>query len=96
MNYKNAIVNAGENDTVLIMKKIGLIRGIKNKFTEKAKALELSGASHEELKDLLGKKKERLGIFEGDVENGILEAGNGVGLIHEIKSVAEIMQDLTN
>ncbi len=94
INYKEAIVNAGINDTTLILKAIGLTRGIKNQFTEKIIELEKSNATKEELLKLLGEKRERLGIFEGNVDDGILEAGKGVGVINEIKSVEEIFRTL--
>ena len=94
INYKEAIVNAGINDTTLILKAIGLTRGIKNQFTEKVIELEKSNATKEELLKLLGEKRERLGIFEGNVDDGILEAGKGVGVINEIKSVEEIFRTL--
>jgi len=93
-NYKQAIVNAGRNDTTLILKKIGLTRGIINPFTEKVITLENSGATPEELRILLGEKRERLGIFEGNVEEGILEAGKGVGMITEIQSVKNVFRKL--
>ncbi len=94
INYKNAVVSAGVNDTTLIFKTIGLTRGIKNPFTEKAIELENSNATPEDLKHLLGEKRERLGIFEGNLEEGILEAGTGVGQISEIQSVNEVFKKL--
>ena len=94
INYKEAIVNAGPSDTTLILKTIGLTRGIKNQFTEKAFELENRDARPEELRKLLGEKRERLGIFEGNLEEGILEAGEGVGLITEIQSAAEVFEKL--
>lgn len=96
LNYKQAIVNAGANDTSLILRTIGLTRGIKNPFTEKAIELENRDATPEELKSLLGKKRERLGIFEGNVDEGILEAGKGVGLISKIESVNDVFHKLVN
>ncbi len=96
INYKKAIVNAGASDTTLIFKTIGLTRGIKNPFTERAIELENRNATEEELKNLLGEKRERLGIFEGNVDEGILEAGEGVGVITEIESVEKIFSKLIN
>lgn len=96
LNYKEAIVNAGVTDTTLILKPIGLTRGIKNKFTERAIELENRNGTQEELKTLLGKKREKLGIFEGNVEEGILEAGEGVGVITEIESVEKVFSKLIN
>ena len=94
INYKEAVVNAGANGTTLILKTIGLTRGIKSPFTEKIIELENREANPEELRRLLGEKRERLGIFEGNVEEGILEAGKGVEMISEIQSVNEVFKKL--
>jgi len=94
INYKNVIVNARKDDTTLILKKIGLTRAIKNTFTEKIAKLENEGATSNELKELLGAKREKLGIFEGDLAEGILEAGQGVEKIVEILSVKEVFDRL--
>lgn len=91
-NYKDKVVQATDNDTVLILKKIGMARLLKNKFSEDAITAEYSGADAHMLKDLLGQKRERLGIFEGDQENGMMEAGQGSGLIKDIPTVNELMQ----
>lgn len=96
INYKRAVINAGKYDTTLFLKTIGLTRGIKNTFTSRILKLENSGAPQDELKEMLGEKRERLGIFEGNVEDGILEAGEGIGMITEIKYVAEVFEKLTN
>lgn len=93
-NYKRQIVKAKDNDTILILKKIGAARMLKNEFTEKVYKAELNGAGEEELKNLLGSKRERLGIFEGDLNNGMLEAGQGSGLINEILDVNTLFNSL--
>jgi len=90
--YKQKIIEANETDTALIFRKIGLIRTLKNKFTEEVKKAELEGASSEELKELLGAKKEFAGIFNGNFEGGLMEAGQGVGNINDIPSVKDLMQ----
>lgn len=90
IDYKNAILKARADDTKLILKKVGLTRAIKSPFVEKVLELERSGISAVELKAFLGEKREKRGIFEGDIEKGILEAGEGVGKINEILSVKEV------
>jgi enoyl-[acyl-carrier protein] reductase II len=75
-NYKQQIVKAKDNDTILILKKIGAARMLKNEFTDKIYKAELNGAGEEELKNLLASKRERLGICDGDINNGMLEAGS--------------------
>jgi enoyl-[acyl-carrier protein] reductase II len=93
-NYKQRVVDARDNDTILVLKKIGMARMLKNKFTEEALIAELSGADAEKLKELLGQKRERLGIFEGDADQGMMEAGQGAGLIKDIPTVEELMKRL--
>jgi len=93
-NYKRKIIEAKDNDTVLILKKIGMARMIKNEFSSKIHKEELSGADEEKLKILLGDKRERLGIFEGDEQNGMMEAGQVAGMINEILTVKDLMEKL--
>jgi len=73
-----------------------LTRAIKNPFVEKVLELESKSVAAAELKKLLGEKRERKGIFEGNLDEGILEAGVGVGKINEILSVKEIFDRLIN
>jgi enoyl-[acyl-carrier protein] reductase II len=87
--FKNKIVEAKDNSTILTLKKLAPVRLLKNEFGLKADALEKSGASAEELRELLGKKREMMGIFEGNTEEGELEMGQSSGLVKEIKSVKE-------
>ena len=37
----------------------------------------------------------RKGMLDGDMENGYVSVGNGVSDIHEIKSVKEIILEMT-
>ncbi|MGE5439461.1 MAG: NAD(P)H-dependent flavin oxidoreductase [Bacteroidota bacterium] len=92
--YKKRICEAHDNDTVLILKKIGLVRTLKNQYTDQVQAAEASGAGTEELKELLGKKRERLGIFEGNRDQGMMEAGQGVGIIKDIPTVKSLFEKL--
>jgi len=92
--YKQKIIEAKETDTELIFRKIGLIRTLKNSFTDLVKKAEDNGASSEMLKEILGSKREFEGIFNGNFENGLLESGQGVGNINEILSVELLMKKL--
>ncbi len=92
--YKKMVVEAPDNGTVLGLKKIGMARMIKNPFTEKVLEAEASGASKEEISELHGRKREMLGIFEGNFEEGMLEAGQSSGLVKEILPVSEIILKL--
>ncbi len=93
-NFKRRIVQAVDNDTVLALKKIGLVRMIKNEFAEKAVKANDEGWSAEQQAELLGKKRAMLGIFKGDEKEGELEAGQISGLIKEILPVNEVINNL--
>jgi enoyl-[acyl-carrier protein] reductase II len=92
--YKNKVVEAADDGTVLAFNKIGLVRMLKNDFAYRAVKAEKAGWDEEKLKKLLGKKRERLGIFEGDEKEGELEAGQGSGLIKEILTVEVLFKIL--
>ncbi len=93
-NFKRKILEAADNDTVLALKKIGLVRMIKNEFAAKAVKAEDEGWSTEQQTELLGTKRAMLGIFEGDEKEGELEAGQIAGLIKEILPVKDVMKNL--
>ena len=93
-NYKKHVLEAKDSDTVLAFKKIGLVRMLKNDFAFRSKNAEAEGWDEEQLKELLGKKRERLGIFEGDEIDGEMEAGQSSGLIKNLLSVNELFEQL--
>lgn len=93
-NYKRKIVESKNGDTVLAFRKIGLVRMMKNDFALRAVKAELDGWNENQLKELLGTKRERIGIFEGDEIEGEMEAGQGVGLIKDIPIVKDLFERL--
>jgi enoyl-[acyl-carrier protein] reductase II len=93
-NFKKKIIESGEGDTILAMKKIVPVRMIKNKFYQQVQEAEDRGASAEELKQILGRARAKRGMFEGDLEEGELEIGEVSALIHDIKPAAEIVQEI--
>ena len=93
-SFKQKIVEAADGDTFLVMKNLVAVRLLKNKFAQEMMAAEKQGASREELATMLGKGRARLGMFEGNMEEGELEIGQIAGLIKEIKPAGEIVKDL--
>ncbi|WP_242205588.1 NAD(P)H-dependent flavin oxidoreductase [Aestuariivivens insulae] len=92
--FKQAIVNAKEGDTQLTLKELAPVRLIKNKFFNQVEELYKTGPTVEQLKELLGRARAKRGMFEGDLEEGELEIGQISGLIHDIKPVAQIVEDI--
>ncbi len=91
-NYKAALVRARDGDTVLTLKKVTPVRLVKTPFAMKALEAERRGASKEELEMLLGSRREMKGIFEGDLEEGEIEAGQSSGLVHDVPPAGEIVR----
>ena len=93
-NYKRKVVESKDDDTVLAFKKIGLVRMMKNDFAFRSVKAEQEGWNEEQLRELLGNKRERLGIFEGNEIEGEMEAGQSSGIIKEIFTVEELFKKL--
>jgi enoyl-[acyl-carrier protein] reductase II len=94
INFKNSILAAKEGDTELSLKQLTPVRLLKNKFYQDIKAAELRGASQEELAWLLGSRRAKHGMFEGDLDNGELEIGQVAALVNKIQPAAEIIQEM--
>ena len=89
--FKRLCVSLKEGDTMLALKKIGATRLIKNEFYDKVKAAEDSGASAEQMKELLGKGRAKRGIFEGDLVEGELEIGQIASLLNDLPPAKEVL-----
>lgn len=93
-NFKRRVLSTDEGGTMLALKKIAPTRLIKNEFYDQVRQLEDSGASAEQLKELLGKGRAKAGIFEGDLVNGELEIGQVASQLEREESVEEIIRDM--
>jgi enoyl-[acyl-carrier protein] reductase II len=91
-NYKKAVVGAGDGGTVLTLRKLAPVRMIRTPFALKAVQAERDGATREELESLLGRGREMMGIFEGNIEEGEFEAGQSSGLVKEILPAREVVR----
>jgi enoyl-[acyl-carrier protein] reductase II len=92
--FKQKIVEAKDGDTMLTLKNVVPVRLIKNKFLSQVLEMEGKGASREDLIALLGRGRAKLGMFEGNADDGELEIGQVSALIDEIKPAAEIISEM--
>ncbi|WP_418636153.1 NAD(P)H-dependent flavin oxidoreductase [Winogradskyella sp.] len=92
--FKQVVVDAKEGDTQLTLKELAPVRLIKNKFYNELQELYKTSPTPEQLKELLGRARAKRGMFEGDLEDGELEIGQIAGLIHDVKPVAAIVDDM--
>nr|WP_294935459.1 nitronate monooxygenase [uncultured Flavobacterium sp.] len=93
-SFKQTIVNVKEGDTHLTLKELAPVRLVKNKFYHDVQELYAQCPTTDELKALLGRARAKRGMFEGDLIEGELEIGQIAGLIHDIKPVKQIVDDM--
>lgn len=93
-NFKDEVLKAKEGDTMLMLKELTPVRLLKNPFFEQVVQANESGASNEQLIELLGRGRAKKGMFEGDLIEGELEVGQISGLINEMKPAAEIVAEI--
>lgn len=94
LNYKNAVINAKDTDTVVTGRSIKTpVRSLKNKMTSQYLKIESEIENREEYEKLtLGSL--RKAVFDGDIENGSVMMGQIAGLCKEIKPVKKIITDI--
>lgn len=95
-NFKKTIIETGEGDTQLTLKELAPVRLIKNKFFNDVQELYTKCPTKEDLENLLGKRRAKRGMFEGDLVEGELEIGQIAGLIHDIQPVQVIINTVMN
>jgi enoyl-[acyl-carrier protein] reductase II len=94
INFKNAIIDAKEGDTQLLLRKLSPTRLLKGGFYDKIKEAEDRGATKDELLEIIGVGKTKKGMFEGNLEEGELEIGQVSSMINEVLSVKYIFSKL--
>ena len=94
--FVEIVLKAKDRSTVVTGRTLGHpVRVIANKLTKQFFEMEANGASTEELEQL-GVGKLNLATHKGDVENGSVMIGQISGMLDDIKSVQEIIDDIVN
>ncbi|MGB1500443.1 MAG: NAD(P)H-dependent flavin oxidoreductase, partial [Flavobacteriaceae bacterium] len=93
-NFKQKIIEVKDGDTQLTLKELAPVRLIKNKFYYEIEDLYKTNPSIVELKELLGRSRAKKGIYEGDLIQGELEIGQIAGIINEVKSSKDILEEI--
>ncbi len=93
INFKNAIVNAKEGDTKLLLKQLTPVRLLNNDFSQQIQALENKGASNTELETVLGRGRAKKGMHEGDMIEGELEIGQVAANIDSVLTAKEVIDE---
>ncbi|MBQ7690461.1 MAG: nitronate monooxygenase [Muribaculaceae bacterium] len=79
--FKQRCLNLDEGDTKLLLRKLSPTRLVRGGFFDAIEQAEDAGATGEQLLEIIGNGKSRMGIFEGDLDNGELEIGQVASLL---------------
>ncbi|HET9485837.1 MAG TPA: nitronate monooxygenase, partial [Chryseosolibacter sp.] len=93
-HFKKRITDSDEGETMLTLKQLTPVRMIKNTFFKQVDDAEKRGASPDELRALLGSRRAKSGIFEGNLEHGELEIGQISAAVKKIQPAGEIVRDI--
>ena len=94
--FKQLCLNLNEGDTKLLLRKLSPTRLVRGGFFDAIEQAENEGASPEQLLEIIGTGKSRLGIFDGDLDNGELEIGQVASLMKgkPIQTVAQVIDEM--
>lgn len=91
-HFKQAMCESKFNSTFVRMKKLVPVRLLDNKFAQNIAQAEDNCASADQLQEMLGKGRARLGMLEGNLEEGELEVGQIVSQVKEILTCAQLVE----
>jgi len=95
-SIKEKIVAANGLDLSLFRTLPDFYRSLPGKLTDKLVVMDKAGASKEEIADVMGGLRGlRLGMLEGNTDEGYISLGTGIGGIKTITSVADVVEQLT-
>jgi enoyl-[acyl-carrier protein] reductase II len=94
VDFKNAILTVKDTGTVITGRAMGPTRCVKNKLTEQIHQAETGGAGPKEIFELIGVGRSRRATLDGDVEEGTVYCGQIAGLIVELKTAAEVIEEM--
>jgi len=96
-NVKDAVIRAKETDTVPVLRSLrSMERVFKNEVARKVIEMENRGATLDELVPLISGDKVRASWENGDINSAILPCGQVIGLINEVPTVKEVIDDMVS
>lgn len=96
-NYKQAILGADENSTVVIKRSLGApARALQNEWTDEILNIEAAEGGYEALKDYISGEANKKFIYDGDYEQGFGWAGQGAARITDVPTVQQLFKQIIN
>lgn len=94
-DLKQALLNASVYDTTLVMRSLGAAHRVwNNQAAKRVLELESSKSDQMEIFNIAAGSKSKLMYEQGDLTAGIISCGQGVGLIHNIPTVKELIDQI--
>jgi NADH:quinone reductase (non-electrogenic) len=95
--YKKMLVEGTESDTVVIKRTLGApARALANSWTDKILELEKNNNGYEGLKDFISGEANKRYIYDGSFQEGFAWAGQVMGLIRDVPTVAQLFDRMIN
>ncbi|WP_027409086.1 NAD(P)H-dependent flavin oxidoreductase [Anoxybacteroides tepidamans] len=93
--YKQLIMDAGENETVIVGRSVGRVRRImRTPYAEKLLQYEKEGVTLDEFNQYTSEEHHRRGALSGDFSEGFVNAGQIAGLIQDAPTVQELLDGM--
>ncbi len=93
--YKRRLVEAKENETVIVGRSVGRIRRVmRTPYVEKLLEYEQQGMPLEQFQEYTSEDRHRRGALLGDFHEGFINAGQIAGLIDDVPTVAELFEQM--
>lgn len=94
-NMKEKLIEAVDTDTIVTGLTLGgAVRGIKNKFSVEFVQKENEGKTPKEELIRMATGTNKLAAVEGDVENGMMQAGQSLTVLQKVEPVAVIIENI--
>lgn len=91
-NFKRRLVEADETATSIGLTTLEPARAFNNQLWKNVQEAEATGAGLADLFPLIAGARGRQAYKNGDTDDSMIPCGQGVGLIHDIPTVAELME----
>jgi len=92
--FKELILSAGDCSTVITGRAFGPVRVLKNKLAEMILQAEREGWSPEKVQEMIGSGRSVKACLEGDLDEGSFMSGQIAGMIVELKSAKQVVEEL--
>ncbi|WP_343715367.1 nitronate monooxygenase family protein [Inquilinus sp.] len=90
--YRERVLAAGVADTLLVGRGFGVVRVLRNAFSDAMAKAEIAGVPEEPRRAMFERASLKAAAFEGDIDAGKIEAGQSAGLVSEILPAAEVVR----